>query len=191
MDLSEYELDFERRRKRRRGLVVLLLSLSLSTLGAGAMSLAIFTDSDASTGTFTAGTIDINTNPAVLFNVTAMMPGDSGQATLNVANSGTGALRYALSSTDDNAALTADMTLDIDAGACGSTTGNLYSGNLGGAAFGSSAQGADAGDRALAAGTNEDLCFSWGFDLGAGNALQGESVTVTFTFDAEQTANNP
>jgi len=191
MDLPEYELDFERRRKRRRGLVVLLLSLSISTLGAGAMSLAIFTDSDASTGSFTAGTIDINTNPAVLFNVTAMMPGDSGQATLNVANGGTGALRYALTSSNDNAALTADMSLDIDAGACGATTGNLYSGGLDTAAFGSSAQGAQAGDRTLAAGASENLCFHWTFDLAAANALQGETANVTFTFNAEQTANNP
>ena len=191
MDLPEYELDFERRRKRRRGLIVLLLSLSLSTLGAGAMSLAIFTDSDASTGAFTAGTIDISSTPEVLFNVTAMMPGDSGQATLDVANLGTGALRYALTSATDNAGLAAAMTLDIDAGACGATTGNLYSGSLTGAAFGSTVQGAQAGDRALAAGADEDLCFSWAFDLDAANALQGATVNVTWTFAAEQTANNP
>jgi predicted ribosomally synthesized peptide with SipW-like signal peptide len=191
MDLPEYELDFERRRKRRRGLVVLLLSLSLSTLGAGAMSLAIFTDSDASTGAFTAGTIDINTTPAVLFNVTAMMPGDSGQATLNVANSGTGALRYALTSANDNAGLAAAMTLAIDAGACGATTGSLYAGALSGAGFGNVAQGPQANDRALAAGANEDLCFSWHFDINAGNALQRATLNVTWTFAAEQTANNP
>jgi spore coat-associated protein N len=191
MDLPEFELDFERRSKRRRGLVVLLLSLSLSTLGAGAMSLAIFTDSDASTGAFAAGTIDISTTPEALFNVTAMMPGDSGQATLNVANGGTGALRYALTSANDNGALAAAMTLDIDAGACGATTGSLYSGGLVGAGFGSAAQGAQAGDRALAAGADEDLCFSWGFDLNAADALQGETVNVTWTFAAEQTANNP
>src|SRR5438094_4248112 len=90
-------LDLEqRKRRRRRGLIVLLLSLCVGSLGAGAFSLAIFTDTDASSGSFTTGTIDIATSPSVLFTVAAIMPGDSGSATLNVANNGSGQLRYAI-----------------------------------------------------------------------------------------------
>lgn len=191
MDQHELDLEVTRRRKRRRGLVALLLSLSLTTLGAGAISLAIFTDTDASTGAFTAGTIDINTTPEVLFTVTDMMPGDSGQAELVVSNDGSGDLRYALTSSNDNAGLAAEMTLDIEAGSCAAPSGTLYSGGMSGASFGSNAQGADLGDRDLLAGATETLCFSWGFNLAAGNALQGSTVNVTWTFDAEQTSNNP
>ena len=161
------------------------------TLGAGATSLALWTDSAASTGSFATGTVDIATSPAVLFNVSAMMPGDSGQATLAVNNAGTATFRYALTSTNDNATLAAAMTLTVSTGACGSTTGTLYTGALSGAGFGSSAQGAQAGDRTLAGGASESLCFAWSFPTSAANALQGQSVSATFTFNAEQTANNP
>src|SRR5436309_15984850 len=57
----------QRTRRLRRGLIVLLLGLSVAGLGAGAFSLAIFTDTDASSGSFTAGTVDISTNPTTLF----------------------------------------------------------------------------------------------------------------------------
>ena len=62
---------------------------------------------------------------------------------------------------------------------------------LNGAAVGSSAQGANAGDRNLAAGASEVLCFRVSLALSTGNAFQGATSAATFTFDAEQTANNP
>jgi predicted ribosomally synthesized peptide with SipW-like signal peptide len=67
-------IEERRRRRRRRGLIVLLLTFSLASLGAGLFSLALFTDTDASSGSFTAGTIDIATNPSTLFSVTGIMP---------------------------------------------------------------------------------------------------------------------
>lgn len=184
----------ERRdRRRRRALLVLLLSLALGTVGAGALSLAIFTDSDVSGGTFTAGTIDIATSPSTLFTVANVMPGDSGSAALTVANNGSGALRYAMSSSSTNAdgkALRDQLTLTVKTGACaGSST--LYTGALNGAGFGDPAQGAQAGDRALAAAASEQLCFAWAFPLASGNGYQAAATTATFTFNAEQTANNP
>jgi len=39
--------------------------------------------------------------------------------------------------------------------------------------------------------SNEVLCFRFTLPIGTGNALQNQSTTATFTFDAEQTANNP
>jgi len=180
-----------RRRSRRRLAALLILSLVSGTIGAGALSLALFTDSDASTGSFATGTIDIETSPTVVFNVAAMMPGDSVSAALTAQNAGSAQFRYAMTGTNDNAVLAAQMTLAIIEGACGGGGASVYSGSLAAAAFGNPAQGAQGGDRVLAGGGSEVLCFTAGLPIGTGNSFQGQTVNVTFTFDAEQTANNP
>ena len=180
--------------KGRRAMLAIALGSSLAMLGAGAMSLAVFTDSDANGATWTTGTIILGVSPTAVFTPGVVMPGDSGQQNVTVANTGTGALRYSMtgSATDaDSKDLRSQLTLTIDAGACGATTGSIYSGTLQGAAFGSSAQGFNAGDRSLAAGANEQLCFAWDLPLATtGNAFQDATTTATFTFDAEQTKNN-
>ena len=186
----------ERRRTRRRGVVAMLAALSLLTVGAGSISLAQFTDSATSTWSFTAGTIDISTNPAVFTSVTNMMPGDNITQALTVTNGGTGDLRYSMSTVATNA-LGAQLQLTIktqDAGGgCAAFTGTsvLAATTLNGAGFGSSVQGANAGDRNLAAGASEVLCFRVSLALSTGNAFQGATSAATFTFDSEQTANNP
>ena len=179
-------------RRRRRFAALLALAIASGSLGAGALSLAIFTDSAAVTGNaFSTGTIDVSTTPATaLFNVSTMMPGDSTTATIQVNNAGTGALRYAIStSVVSGPTLAAQLQLDVYAGAACTGTA-LYSGSLDAAAVGSNAQGAQAGDRALAGGSNETLCFKATLPLATGNSFQNTSANVTFTFDAEQTANN-
>jgi hypothetical protein len=168
-------------RRHRRFAVLLGLALVSGSLGAGALSLAIFTDSQAVTGNaFATGTIDISTTPATaLFNVSTMMPGDVISNTIQVNNAGTGSLRYAIStSVVTGPTLAAQLQLDIYAGA--SCTGTaLYSGALDVAAVGSNAQGPDAGDRALAGGANETLCFKATLALSTGNTFQNTSTTVT------------
>jgi spore coat-associated protein N len=163
------------------------------SVGAGATSLAIFTDSAASSGTFTSGTIDITSSPTVAFTVGAMMPGDNNTQALTIANAGTGALRYSLTTVATNV-LGDELTLTVKTlgSGCGAFDGTsvLAATPLDGAAIGSSAQGANAGDRALAAASSEVLCFRVSLPLATGNASQGISSSVTFTFDAEQTANN-
>jgi len=194
MDQTSLDPMVTRRQKRRRALLAILLSASLATLGAGAVSLAQFTDTATAAGTWTTGTIVLGVSPATVFSATNVFPGDSGSQTVQVQNNGTGALRYALTSNatnTDGKGLAAQMTLSIDQGACGSTTGNLYTGALGSAAFGNPAQGANAGDRNIAAGNTDNLCFSWSLPLATGNAYQNATTTATFTFSAEQTANNP
>jgi hypothetical protein len=195
MNDLDARLNERRRRRRRRGLVALLLTLAIASLGAGAFSLAIFTDSAASGGTFTAGTIDIATSPSTLFTVAAIMPGDSGSANLTVQNNGTGQLRYAMTSSSTNAdglGLRSQLGLTITAGACPGAGAPLYNSVLQGAGFGNVAPtpGGDPGDRVLNAGASEQLCFAWSLPLATGNAYQGATTTATFTFDAEQTANN-
>jgi spore coat-associated protein N len=181
-------------RRRRRAVLALLLGLTTISLGAGMFSLAIFTDSAQSTGTFASGTIDITSSPTVAFTVTSMVPGDTQTAALTIANAGTAALRYALTSVATNT-LGDTLTLDVRTlgTSCATFDGSvvLAATVLDGAAVGSPTQGAQAGDRSLAAAASEVLCFRVSLPIGTGNALQGQSSSATFTFDAEQTANNP
>ncbi len=196
MDTQTTDRTVERRRKRRRGLIALLGAVSLLTIGAGSMSLAQFTDSATSTWAFTTGTIDVNTSPAVLTAVTNMLPGDASTQALTVSNAGTGDLRYAISVAATNT-LGTQLQLTIKqqdgGGGCALFTGAsvLAATTLNGAAVGNPAQGANPGDRNLAAGTSEVLCFRVSLPLATGNAFQGVSSAATFTFGAEQTANNP
>ncbi len=181
-------------RTRRRGLLTGLLGLTVLTLGAGVFSLAYFTDTAASTGTFQAGTIDITSSPTVAFTVGNMMPGDSDTQPLTIANAGTAQLRYAMTTAATNALGTSLQLTVKDLGTdCATFDGNtvLAATTLNGALIGSSAQGAQAGDRVLDAATNEVLCFRVSLPFGAANTLQGATSAVTFTFAAEQTANNP
>jgi spore coat-associated protein N len=184
------------RRRRRLG-ALLLLSLVSGSVGAGALSLAIFTDTDASSNNaFTAGSIDIGPNPAMpaVFTVGTMMPGDTVNGSLTVQNLGTAEFRYAMTSgwVDGPApSLSAQLNLDVWAGNCAVVPGTfLYSGSAATARFGDPAQHAQAGDRVLGALTNETLCFRATLPLATGNTYMGRTTTGTFTFDAEQTANN-
>ena len=182
------------RRRKRRAAILLAATVCVLAIGATSFSLAIFTDTATTTGAFTAGSIDINTNPSALFTVPAIFPGDSGSASLTVSNGGTGQLRYAMTTAatnTDGKGLRDQLQLTILAGTCPGVGAPLYgAGALSGALFGNPAQGAQAGDRTLAAGASEDLCFAWSLPGTTGNAYQAATTTATFTFSAEQTANN-
>ena len=181
-------------RTRRRGLLAALLGLTAISLGAGAFSLAIFTDTAASTGSFSSGTIDITSSPTVLVTVTNMMPGDTNTQALTIANAGTAQFRYAMSTSATTAlGTTLQLTVKTIGTSCAVFDGTtvLAATTLNGALIGSNAQGAQAGDRVLNGATNEVLCFRVSLPIGTSNpALQGLTSAVTFTFDAEQTANN-
>ena len=197
MDQLVIERQIERRRKRRRGIAALLAALSALTIGAGSVSLALFTDQDSSTWSFTTGTIDIESNPAVMAAITAMMPGDTVADSLTISNAGTADFRYAMTTTATNA-LGDELDVevreeDLD-GACDDFDGAVVVAGgtpLDGAGFGSAAQGADAGDRVLIGGASEVLCFQVSLPLATDNTFQGATSLATFLFPAEQTANNP
>jgi len=198
MDHLVIEHQIERRRKRRRGIIALLAALAALTLGAGSFSLAQFTDSDTSTWSFTAGSIDIVTDPTVGANVTGIMPGDSVTEDLLVTNAGVEDFRYAMTATATTA-LGDELDLEVRAedadGGCddfdGAAAMTPASQALDGAAFGDPTQGQDAGDRFLAGGDNEVLCFRATLPLDADTNVQGLTSNVLFTFDSEQTVNNP
>ena len=193
---------------RRRGNATrILASLAVLALAGGIFtlsSLALFTDSEDVTGNaFATGTVDLTATPATaVVTATNMAPGDQVTAPLDVANSGTLELRYAMASTTTEDILAAELDLTVKLGvttcddADWTTDGTvLYSGVLGSTGtslvLGDATQGSDAGDRVLAAGANEVLCFNVTLPLSAGSAIEGQSTTATFTFEAEQTANNP
>ena len=197
MDQLIIERQIDRRRKRRRGVVALLAALSALTIGAGSVSLALFTGSDSSTWSFTVGTIDIESNPAVMTAITGMMPGDIASDSLTISNAGNATLRYAMTTVATNALggqLTTEVRAEDAGGGCVAFTGAVIVAGgttLNGAGFGSAAQGPQAGDRTLAGGASEVLCFKVTLPSLTPNAFQGATSTATFTFAAEQTANNP
>lgn len=183
---------------RRVGLV-LFGALTVASLATTTISLAFFTDSQAAGGNaFTTGTIALGLNPtSAIFSSGAMMPGDIVNGSLVVTNSGTAQLRYAVTSASTNTdgkALNAQLTATIKTlgTSCAAFDGtSLYSGALSAAAIGDPTVGAQPGDRTLNAASNETLCFRASLPGATGNAYQGATTTATFTFAAEQTANNP
>lgn len=192
-----------RPRRRRRAFALLgvigLISISAAT---GAQSMAYFTSqATVSANAFTAGTVVLGTNPTTaLITYSGIAPGDTVTAPLTVSNSGTLDLRYAVSSsaTDaDSKHLAAALTLVVKSGVTTCSNGGfgasgttVYSGTLGSLVIGSATTGADTGDRNLAAGASEILCFQASLASSTGNSYQGSTTTATFTFDGEQTRNN-
>lgn len=190
--------------RRRKIAITAIVLLALGAAGIKGV-LAVFTDSQAvGANTFATGSVDISTAPTTaLVTYAAMAPGDQVTSPITVSNDGSLDLRYAITSstTEDtlagqldltvksgvttctNAGFGADGTVVYGAASLGSTTGINVVGNP--------AQGAQAGDRALTAGANEPLCFNVSLPLSSGDAYQGLTTTATFTFQAEQTKNNP
>jgi predicted ribosomally synthesized peptide with SipW-like signal peptide len=190
---------------RKLALTVLVLFALAAFLTAGTM--ALFTDAQTVPGNgFTTGTIDLTTAPAsAVVTLGNMAPGDVTTNSLVVQNAGTLPLRYDISSVATNPDLKGlkdQLVLEIKgvdvttpAVPCDNFDGvPLYTGDLdavAGQLVGNPAQGAQAGDRLMASGTNETLCFRVSLPLATGNAFQAATTTATFTFNAEQTSNNP
>jgi spore coat-associated protein N len=185
----------------RKTLVLFVLAGRLATIALGAS--ALFTSQATVTGnTFTTGSVIISTSPtAALITYDNMAPGDVVVAPLDVKNDGTLDFRYAVSgaTTDaDNKHLDAQLVLDVKSGVSDCSVAgydadgaSIYSGSLKAAKVGDPSVGAQAGDRDLAAGAQEVLCFRAALPLGTGNSYQTATTSATFTFDAEQVKNNP
>jgi len=205
--LTDDRQDRSERRRRRRLLTVLMAALAALSVSAGQLSLALFTDQETVPATFTTGSIDLDgvAIDALILTTSAMMPGDTITDDVLVSNIGTAQLRYAMTTSSTNAdaknlrdVLTLTVkTIDVTTPGtpCNDFDGTsvLAATVLGAstAAFGSPAAGAQAGDRTLNAAVSETLCFRVSLPSGTGAAYQSATTTTTFTFDAEQTANNP
>ena len=189
-------------RQTRRLLIIATIASSTAMVGAGAYTLALFTDSATSGGNaFAVGTVTIGVSPtSALITLSGMLPGDSTTGTLTVSSTGNATLRYAMttaSTNPDGKALRDQMALviktkDTNTAGCGNFNGTqLFNGTLANGAVGDPAQGAQAGDRTLAGGASEVVCFRATLPGSTGNAFAGAATNATFTFSAEQTANNP
>jgi hypothetical protein len=196
------------RRRRRRLVALFLFSILLvPSVGVSVMSIALFTDTESAASAFTTGTIildDVKVDGLVL-TTSALMPGDTVTDDVVIENDGTAQLRYSMTSSSTNPdakalrdALTLTIkTIDVTtpASPCNDFDGSstLYNATIGAssAAFGDATPGAQTGDRTLAAGANETLCFRVTLPSSTGNGSQGATTTTTFTFDAEQTSSNP
>ncbi|MBI5033358.1 MAG: hypothetical protein HZB51_22790 [Chloroflexi bacterium] len=185
----------------RKSLTLFVIAGILATFSL--LASAYFTaQATVSNNTFTTGTLNLTVAPttsALTFN--NMAPGDAVTAPITVTNSGSLQLRYAMTSAStntDSKNLAAQMTLQIKSGVTTCTSAgfgvdgtSIYSGTLAAALFGDPAQGTQVGDRTLNASASEALCFRADLPSNSGNAYQGATTTTTFTFSAEQTANNP
>ena len=186
---------------------LLIVAGGLALIGGvmGSQGLAVFTSAPSvGANTFTTGTVSLTTSPATaLVTFSNMAPGDQVTAPVTVTNAGTLDFRYAITSTTTENALAAQLLLTIKSGvttcsdaAFGASGTVIYGPGILGTTgssnvVGNPAQGGQAGDRTLAAGTNEILCFNVSLPLASGNAFQGLTDTATFAFNGEQTKNNP
>jgi hypothetical protein len=181
---------------------------ALLAAAMGTSALAMFTDTGSvSNNAFVRGTGDVSTTPNTsLVTFSNMPPGDSVVDDITVANNGSLEARYAVTSTTTENTLAAQLDLTIwdeaeegDSGTACNTTppvtvlyGPAELGSTTGVSvIGNPAPGFQAGDRTLAAGASEVLCFLVSLPLSTGNSFQGLTTTLTFDFAAEQTTNNP
>ena len=121
-----------------------------------------------------------------------LIPGDNFDAQLDISNPGTLDLIYAMTtSITGSSDLADDLLLTVrtkTASACSVRDGSLLynSASLSAGAIGDPAHGIQAGDRPLAAGASESLCFTIVLPAGAPTSDQGTSLAATFAFLAEQ-----
>lgn len=194
-------------RRDRRRFVAGVLALGVTVTGfTSAVTGAYFTDSQAVAGnTFTTGTVDLTASPAsAAISFSTMAPGDTVTAPITVSNAGTLQYRYSVRSTTTASTpdLAAQLDLTVKSGVTTCTTAGFPAtgtvaygaGDLGSTTglniIGDPSQGAQAGDRTLAAGASEVLCVQVTLPPSTGNTYQAKTTTATFTFDAEQTVNN-
>lgn len=188
-----------------RLLGTLILTLTLAVL-LGGSALAAF-GSLPSAG-FTQGSVSIAATPDdnSFFLAGPVAPGDHAVSGITVTNRGNLTLRYAVTSIAEEDGLASWLDLTVWEEAAGGDTGDgcgqqppghtLYGpGDPGSPAgtllIGDPAQGFQAGDRTLPAGTSEKLCFMLAVPLSVGNAFQSSQASPQFRFDAEQVDDNP
>lgn len=152
-----------------------------------------------------AGGVRVGDGQTLNIPIGGLTPGATVHGSHAVVNLDGQALRYALSSASANDDLKAvrDVlrvtirTADLESGSdasCERFDGpTLYDGRLGAdsASFGDGRMGHQSGDRLLAPGQHETLCFEISMPLDAGNQYQGATTSTTWTIVAEQAAGNP
>ena len=184
-------------RRTRRLMIVLPLA---GLLGAFLFSSAYFSDEGVTNvAQLEAGTIEISATGSGTWvgNYDNLLPGAVVTTDVNVLNAGSAALVYSISADADAtpAEFAAAVGVKIYVGACSgvdfATATPLADGtldSLSGVILGDPAPYAQAGDRYLDAGADEDLCLRVQFvnDETPQDTLQGATADLTLTFQATQ-----
>lgn len=193
-----------RRRVPRRVVVGALLAMVV--LGTLLVSAALFSDRTENLGSgLDVGTIDVASAPVTFdLDASGLVPGDVVAAPITFRNDGSLELRYALTSDVDDPALAdlLELTVRTDVTTCdavgAAADGTLLAGPVrlgapgGEPVLGDPATGSQPGDRVLAPGDAEVLCFRVVLPSGVSESgAAGLTVTATLRVDAEQTAANP
>lgn len=192
----------------RSRLMLGLVALAVSVVGfTTVVTGAFFTDTKSvGSNTFTTGSVSLTTSPTTaVVALPNMAPGDTVTAPLTVTNAGSLQYRYSVLSTVTASTpdLAAQLDLTVKTGVTTCTTAGFNAtgtvqygpndlGTTGGLKLiGDPAQGAQAGDRVLNAGSSEVLCLQVTLPTGTDNTYQSKTTTATLRFDAEQVVNNP
>lgn len=193
---------------RRRRFVATLSIIGLAALGVTSLTTnALFTNTDTTGQSgFVAGTVVIDSTPTdfAIDESVGAAPGDTFYAPVVVRNDGTLQLRYSIelgASEDSDDAVLDELTYSVLEGvtAANCAAGNVSAGvELGSGVLGNgqhwigdATPGENDGDRELDSGASETLCVGLEFSRDAGDDVQGARAGLSFTFHAEQTANNP
>jgi len=196
--------------KRKRILLTLGAALAVASIGIGAVSMAVFTDTETVDATFTSGTIILDATKIDALNLSLganWVPGDSVTGSVDVENDGTNELRYSLdtSSTDGSSPAGAAFytALTVEVRTVDATTPLIKCDDFDGTVlqaveflgasnvmFGSVSPTVGTGDRIVAAGATDVLCIQVSLPSVTDETFQGATSVATFTFNAEQTANN-
>lgn len=183
-----------------------VLALALATMGLS-FSGAFFTDQAVTdVATITTGTVDLTAPSTIDFSLTNMAPGDESNQSLLVDNTNSSLqTRYSLTTTATDSDASFPLSAQLDAILyLESEEAGLLTGDTAGVCEATYAE-ADAytavsktklgsltfTDRVVAAGASELFCIVTELADATGNDYQGDTTDVTFTFDAEQTVNNP
>lgn len=191
--------------RRRLLSTVLVLAVLGGVIGSG--TLAVFGRSDwVAANAVPTSTVGLGPGPTrvdVTFDPAA--PGDRVIESVVVANdAGRAPLRYAVSSVASGPAgagrgggqrvvVKAEVTGTVPCAGFDSSGRVLYAGHLvppSGALIGDPAPGVQTGDRTLAAGTSETLCFGVRPGTSVGDSDRAAAPAATLTFDAESTADD-
>ncbi len=195
--------------RRTRG----LLSLGIIAGIGGIGTLAYWTDdATVTTGSFTAGTLDVTINDALsgqannggttsdaAFALSDLIPGESIARTVKIGNAGSIPLAYTAKAWNSGG-LASGLRWTVVAGSTASNAGTVSAGNRTGSCSSGSTTatnvtlGTSAGtattvvtpSRTITTSASENICVIAKLDSGAGNSLQGASATATITINGVQ-----
>lgn len=198
----------------------LVFALAAATIALGVTGAVFTDSASSADNSFATGnvTLTLGTASTLPFSVTNMTPGDTaGAEDVVVENSGSLEYRYAITSTTSSTTTNDHLASQLDlwvweesaeddtllsgtAGTCDATPGTgistyLYGPGILGSTtttdlVGDPAQGSHTGDRILAAGGSEVLCFFVELPSTSDNQYEDEDTSADFAFEAEQTTNN-